>query len=59
MSTDALNAVSQSADSRSTNDLYDVLHRRRDVRAEFTGGPIAPDVLDRVLRAAHAARAWG
>ena len=33
--------------------LYDVIHRRRDVRAEFVGGKIDPEVLDRVLRAAR------
>jgi 5,6-dimethylbenzimidazole synthase len=36
-----------------------VLYRRRDVRAEFTGAPVAADVLDRVLRAAHAAPSVG
>ncbi|QKW33689.1 5,6-dimethylbenzimidazole synthase [Actinomadura sp. NAK00032] len=40
-------------------ELYDVIHRRRDVRAEFTGAPIARDVLDRVLAAAHAAPSVG
>lgn len=39
--------------------LYDVIERRRDVRAEFTGQPIDPDVLDRVLGAAHAAPSVG
>jgi 5,6-dimethylbenzimidazole synthase len=39
--------------------LYDVIHRRRDVRAEFVGGKIDPEVLDRVLRAAHAAPSVG
>lgn len=39
--------------------LYDVIHRRRDTRREFTGEPIAPDVLDRLLRAAHAAPSVG
>ncbi|HEX4219442.1 MAG TPA: 5,6-dimethylbenzimidazole synthase [Acidimicrobiales bacterium] len=39
--------------------LYDVIHRRRDVRAEFTGGKIDPVVLDRVLQAAHAAPSVG
>ena len=29
--------------------LYEVVHRRRDTRAEFTGEEIAPDVLRRVL----------
>ena len=39
--------------------LYDVIHRRRDVRAEFVGGKIDPEVLDRVLHAAHAAPSVG
>ncbi|HST85855.1 MAG TPA: 5,6-dimethylbenzimidazole synthase [Kineosporiaceae bacterium] len=42
-----------------TNDIYDVMYRRRDVRAQFTGLPIAADVLDRVLGAAHAAPSVG
>ncbi len=41
------------------SDLYDVIHRRRDVRAEFTGAPVADDVLDRILAAAHAAPSVG
>ncbi|WP_086820088.1 5,6-dimethylbenzimidazole synthase [Allokutzneria sp. NRRL B-24872] len=40
-------------------EFYDVLFRRRDVRGEFTGEPIADDVLDRVLGAAHAAPSVG
>jgi 5,6-dimethylbenzimidazole synthase len=36
-----------------------VIHRRRDVRREFTGGPIEAAVLDRVLGAAHAAPSVG
>lgn len=39
--------------------LYDVIHRRRDVRAEFTGGRIDPEALDRVLGAGHAAPSVG
>ncbi|WP_200208786.1 5,6-dimethylbenzimidazole synthase [Micromonospora coerulea] len=35
--------------------LYDVIHRRRDVRAEFTGAPVPDDALARILTAAHAA----
>lgn len=42
-----------------TSGLYDVINRRRDTRAEFTGEPIAPDVLERVLLAAHAAPSVG
>ncbi|SFA93029.1 cob(II)yrinic acid a,c-diamide reductase [Amycolatopsis marina] len=39
--------------------FYDVLRRRRDVRGEFTGAPVAADVLDRILAAAHAAPSVG
>ncbi|MEU8819024.1 5,6-dimethylbenzimidazole synthase [Actinoplanes sp. NPDC048796] len=39
--------------------LYDVIHTRRDVRGQFTGAPIAPETLDRVLAAAHAAPSVG
>jgi 5,6-dimethylbenzimidazole synthase len=39
--------------------LYDVIHRRRDVRAEFTGAPVEADILDRILTAAHAAPSVG
>ncbi len=39
--------------------FYDVLHRRRDTRGEFTGAPIPPDALRRVLTAAHAAPSVG
>ncbi|WP_372450974.1 5,6-dimethylbenzimidazole synthase [Actinoplanes flavus] len=41
------------------HDLYEVIHRRRDVRGEFTGEPVPDDVLDRVLSAAHAAPSVG
>ncbi|MCW2889785.1 MAG: 5,6-dimethylbenzimidazole synthase [Streptosporangiaceae bacterium] len=40
-------------------DIYDVIHRRRDVRAQFTGAPIPADVLHRILTAAHAAPSVG
>ena len=40
-------------------DLYDVIHRRRDVRGQFTGAPIPDQALDRVLAAAHAAPSVG
>jgi 5,6-dimethylbenzimidazole synthase len=40
-------------------ELYDAINRRRDTRAEFTGAPIADDVLTRVLSAAHAAPSVG
>lgn len=42
-----------------TTELYDVIERRRDVRAEFTGAPVADDVLLRVLGAAHRAPSVG
>jgi cob(II)yrinic acid a,c-diamide reductase len=42
-----------------TTDLYDVIHRRRDVRGQFTGAPIPDEVLQRVLAAAHAAPSVG
>lgn len=40
-------------------ELYDAINRRRDTRAEFTGEPIDPAVLERVLSAAHAAPSVG
>ncbi|GAB3763914.1 5,6-dimethylbenzimidazole synthase [Nocardioides ginsengisegetis] len=39
--------------------LYDVIARRRDVRAEFTGEQLDPAVLERLLGAAHAAPSVG
>ncbi len=39
--------------------LYEAIARRRDVRAQFTGGPIEPAVLRRMLEAAHAAPSVG
>ncbi|MFF0154236.1 5,6-dimethylbenzimidazole synthase [Micromonospora sp. NPDC005203] len=41
------------------NELYETIHRRRDVRAQFTGAPIPADTLDRILTAAHAAPSVG
>jgi 5,6-dimethylbenzimidazole synthase len=41
------------------NDLYDVINRRRDTRREFTGQPVDPDALERVLAAAHCAPSVG
>lgn len=40
-------------------DIYHVIHRRRDVRAQFSGEPVPDDVLERVLDAAHAAPSVG
>ena len=40
-------------------ELYDVINRRRDTRREFTGEPIADDVLERLLSAAHCAPSVG
>jgi 5,6-dimethylbenzimidazole synthase len=42
-----------------TSQFYDVIHRRRDVRGQFTGAPVAPDVLGRILGAAHTAPSVG
>jgi 5,6-dimethylbenzimidazole synthase len=39
--------------------LYETIHRRRDVRGQFTGRPISPPVLERVLEASHAAPSVG
>ncbi|GAA2701457.1 5,6-dimethylbenzimidazole synthase [Micromonospora olivasterospora] len=40
-------------------ELYDAIHRRRDVRAQFTGDPVPEETLRRVLAAAHAAPSVG
>lgn len=42
-----------------SNDLYDVIARRRDVRAEFSGEPVDLETLRRVLDAAHSAPSVG
>jgi 5,6-dimethylbenzimidazole synthase len=39
--------------------LYEAIDRRRDVRGEFTGGPVDDATLARVLGAAHAAPSVG
>ncbi|MCH9733017.1 MAG: 5,6-dimethylbenzimidazole synthase [Actinomycetia bacterium] len=46
-------------ESPASSALYDVINRRRDTRAEFTGEPIPPQVLERMLLAAHAAPSVG
>ncbi|HEY8546056.1 MAG TPA: 5,6-dimethylbenzimidazole synthase [Acidimicrobiales bacterium] len=40
-------------------DVYEAIFRRRDVRGQFTGAPVDPAVLERVLGAAHAAPSVG
>ena len=40
-------------------DVYEAIARRRDVRAEFTGERVEPDVLMRILAAAHHAPSVG
>jgi len=47
------------ADAEPTTSVYEAIRIRRDVRAEFTGDPVAPQVLQRVLQAAHAAPSVG
>ena len=39
--------------------LYETIHKRRDVRAQFTGEPVDLEVLTRVLGAAHSAPSVG
>lgn len=39
--------------------LYEAIHRRRDVRAEFTGGAVDAEALQRVLHAGHSAPSVG
>ncbi|HEV7758762.1 MAG TPA: 5,6-dimethylbenzimidazole synthase [Acidimicrobiales bacterium] len=39
--------------------LYEAIHRRRDVRGQFTGAPVDDATLGRVLGAAHAAPSVG
>lgn len=40
-------------------ELYELINRRRDVRAEFSGGTVDSGALHRVLSAAHAAPSVG
>ncbi len=47
------------ADQPPSADLYDVMNRRRDVRSEFTGEELSPEVLRRILAAAHSAPSVG
>ena len=39
--------------------VYEAIARRRDVRSQFTGGAIQPEVLHPILGAAHAAPSVG
>jgi len=41
------------------SELYEVIHRRRDVRGQFTGAAVDEGALQRVLAAAHAAPSVG
>jgi 5,6-dimethylbenzimidazole synthase len=59
MSTEMSNEVSTEMSANISTGIYDVIHRRRDVRAQFTGEPVAPEVLHRILTAAHAAPSVG
>jgi 5,6-dimethylbenzimidazole synthase len=51
--------VSSVSAERTLTSLYEAIHRRRDVRGQFTGGPIDPEALERILAAAHAAPSVG
>jgi 5,6-dimethylbenzimidazole synthase len=51
--------VTQREPALKSTEIYDVIRRRRDVRAEFTGESVRPDVLGRILAAAHAAPSVG
>lgn len=46
-------------DTTTTDAVYEAITRRRDVRCEFTGDPVPPEVLRRLLNAAHAAPSVG
>lgn len=44
---------------RTLTTIYEAIHRRRDVRGQFTGAPMDAEALERVLLAAHAAPSVG
>ncbi|MGH8972754.1 MAG: 5,6-dimethylbenzimidazole synthase [Acidimicrobiia bacterium] len=44
---------------RTLTSLYEAIHRRRDVRGQFTGAAVDPEALERILAAAHAAPSVG
>src|SRR5579862_3193879 len=46
-------------EAKTSADLYETIHRRRDVRGEFTGEAVPGEMLDRILGAAHAAPSVG
>jgi len=46
-------------DTEQSEAVYATIRARRDVRGQFTGGPIPPEVLARLLAAAHAAPSVG
>jgi 5,6-dimethylbenzimidazole synthase len=46
-------------DPSGTHPFYQIVHRRRDVRGQFSGAPIPAATLERVLAAAHAAPSVG
>ena len=48
-----------SSDALDQEGFYGVLGRRRDVRAEFSGTPVDPATLQRILTAGHAAPSVG
>ncbi|MDO3401595.1 5,6-dimethylbenzimidazole synthase [Mycolicibacterium neoaurum] len=52
-------ASEEASPAAQTRDLYDVISNRRDVRAEFTGAPMPPAALTRILRAGHCAPSVG
>src|SRR6266480_4052401 len=52
-------AVPSVSAERTLTSLYEAIHRRRDVRGQFTGAAIDPEALERVLGAAHAAPSVG
>jgi 5,6-dimethylbenzimidazole synthase len=51
--------VAPSPTTPTTVSLQDTIHRRRDVRGQFTGAPVDPGALERILEAAHAAPSVG
>lgn len=51
--------VEACAPARTPISLEEAIYKRRDVRREFTGEPVAYDQLTRILKAAHAAPSVG